>query len=58
VKPNKLNFGKTFSEALQERYVKLDAPEESPGSIIPDAFVTTASGVQKSIEFVGEHKIR
>lgn len=58
VKPNKLYFGKAFGAALHERYVKMDAPEESPGCIIPDAFVTTSSGVQKSIEFLGEHKIR
>lgn len=58
VKPNKLRFGKSFVEALRERYVGLDAPEEVPGDIVPDAFVLTSSGVQKSIEFVGEHKIR
>jgi hypothetical protein len=58
VKPNKLNFGKTFEDAMGERYVGLDAPEESPGDIVPDAFVMTSSGVAKSIEFVGEHKIR
>lgn len=58
VKPNKLLFGKSFEEALRERYVGLDAPEESPGDIVPDAFVLTSTGVQKNIEFLGEHKIR
>lgn len=58
VKPNKLNFGKSFEQALHERYVSLDAPDESPGDIVPDAFVLTSSGVHKNIEFVGEHKIR
>ena len=58
VKPQKVSYGKSFVEALQERYVEMDAPEESPGSIVPDAFVMTSSGVQKSIEFVGEKKIR
>lgn len=58
VKPNKVHFGKSFLEALRERYVGLDAPDEAPGDIVPDAFVLTSTGVQKSIEFVGEHKIR
>ncbi len=58
VKPSKISGGRSFTEALHERYVALDAPEVAPGAIVPDAFVLTASGVQKSIEFVGEQKIR
>ena len=58
MKPSKVSGGRSFTEALHERYVALDAPEVAPGAIVPDAFVLTASGVQKSIEFVGEQKIR
>jgi hypothetical protein len=43
---------------LKERYVALDAPEVAPNGIVPDAFVFTAKGTQKTIEFVGEQKIR
>jgi hypothetical protein len=45
-------------ESLKDRYKDVDAPEDSPGAIVPDAFVVTASGAQKKIEFVGEMKIR
>lgn len=59
VKMSKVTTGRSLVEALQDRYVSLDAPviaEEN--SKLPDAFVTTSKGNQKSIEFYGEKKIR
>jgi hypothetical protein len=38
--------------------VAMDAPQIAPDDILPDAFVVTSKGVMKSIEFVGEKKIR
>lgn len=60
VKANKVTAGRTFVEALRERYVALDAPEitNPDDSTLPDAFVVTAKGHQKGIEFLGERKIR
>ena len=58
VKPTTICFGISFISALRDRYVDLDAPQIAPDNILPDAFVTTAKGQQKSIEFVGETKIR
>jgi tubulin-specific chaperone E len=58
VKPAKVTCGKSFIEVLKERYVTEDAPITAPGNIVPDAFVLTSSGQQKSIEFLGEQKIR
>lgn len=58
VKPKKITTGRTFEAALRERYVKMDAPLVAPDNIIADAYVTTSKGNQKSIEFVGENKIR
>jgi hypothetical protein len=58
VKGNKVTAGCSFTDALKRRYVKEDAPMVAPDSIIPDAFVVTSKGKQKSIEFVGEKKIR
>jgi len=58
IKPNKLRKLKSFIDALKEKYVELDAPEIMTDSKVPDAFVMTSKGNQKSIEFVGEKKIR
>jgi tubulin-specific chaperone E len=57
-KPNKIITGRTFLEALRERYVQLDAPLVAPDNIVPGAFVQTSKGQQKPIELVGETKIR
>jgi hypothetical protein len=58
IKKNKITKGKSFLEALRDRYVKEDAPLIAPDQILPDAYVVTSKGNQKSIEFVGETKIR
>jgi len=58
VKPAKVTFGRSLVEVLKERYVQEDAPITAPGNIVPDAFVLTSSGQQKSIELLGEQKIR
>jgi tubulin-specific chaperone E len=59
VKPNKVTAGRMLISALRERYVSHDAPEiTGPDSVLPDAYVVTAKGNQKSIEFVGEKKLR
>ena len=59
VKPGKVTSGRTFIEALKERYVHFDAPEiVMPDSTLPDAFVVTAKGHQKPIELLGERQIR
>jgi len=58
VKKGKISTGRSFVDALQERYVSMDAPEVAPDSIIPDAFVITSSGQQKQIQLLGEIKIR
>lgn len=59
IRPGKVGYGRTFLAALNDRYVSLDAPKiaEADG-IVPNVFVTTSKGNQKSIEFVGEEKIR
>lgn len=59
IKPSKISRGRSFVEALRDRYVDLDAPKlVKEGTALPDAFVTTSKGNQKTIEFVGEEKIR
>jgi tubulin-specific chaperone E len=58
VKTNKITKGISFIQALHEKYVGLDAPQIAPDDVLPDAFVATSKGVLKSIEFVGEKKIR
>lgn len=59
VKTNKVTNGRMLIDALRERYVGYDAPATvGPDSIIPDAYVITSKGHQKSIEFIGEIKIR
>ena len=58
VKPAKITVGRSFLEVLKERYVEHDAPLVAPGNIVPDAFVTTAKGTQKQIQFLGEEKLR
>ena len=60
VKGNKVTAGRSFVEALKERYVSLDAPEitNPDDSTLPDAFVTTSKGNKKGIELLGERKIR
>ena len=52
-------------QALRARYVAEDAPQivdqkdgDVDGAPLPDAFVSTASGKLKSIQFYGEKKIR
>jgi hypothetical protein len=59
IKPNKAQNTVSLVEALQARYVAVDAPEitESDSSL-PGAFVTTAKGHVKKIEFYGEKKLR
>lgn len=58
VKLIKITTGRSFLEVLKERYVEMDAPLVAPNNIVPDAFVTTAKGTQKQIEFLGEEKLR
>lgn len=60
VKQGKVSAGRTLIEALSDRYVTLDAPTITNDSdkALPDAFFVTSKGNQKSIEFVGEEKIR
>jgi dynactin complex subunit len=58
VKPSKVSFGISLIEALQQRYVAEDAPVIADDNILPDAFVMTSKGNQKSIELLGEKKIR
>ena len=59
VKSSKVTAGSMLITALRERYVSMDAPEiVGPDSILPDAYVVTAKGHQKSIEFLGEKKLR
>jgi len=61
VKTKSVTLGRSFVDALKERYVGLDAPEITRGPddpTLPDAFVVTSKGHQKSIEFLGERKIR
>lgn len=59
VKTNKVTKGRLLIDSLRERYVGFDAPTTvGPDSIIPDAYVITSKGHQKSIEFIGEIKIR
>ena len=58
VKPSKVKTGRSFLQVLKERYVEKDAPLVAPGNVVPDAFVTTAKGTQKQIEFLGEEKLR
>lgn len=62
VKMNKVTCGRSFGDALGERYVGIDAPSytkiDDPLHILPGAFVTTAKGHVKPIGFHGEHKVR
>ena len=58
VKPSKLKPRYGFFDALKDRYVEMAAEQIARNNILPDCFVSTASGAQKSIEFVGELKIR
>lgn len=59
IKPAKVSYGRTLVEALNDRYVGLDAPSIAEADAkLPNAFVSTSKGNQKSIEFVGEEKIR
>lgn len=59
IKPSKIQTGKSFYQALQDRYVSVDAPEVvASDSTLPGLFVSTSKGHQKPIEFVGEMKIR
>jgi len=58
VKPGKIEQGRTFMERLRDRYVEEDAPLLAPDNIVPGAFVNTSKGNLKSIEFLGEQRIR
>ncbi len=60
VKQAKVSAGRSLKDALSERYVTLDAPTitTETDTALPDAFFITSKGNQKSIEFVGEEKIR
>lgn len=59
LKPAKVNGGRTFRAALNERYVSFDAPViTNADSSLPGAFVTTSKGNVKKIELVGETKLR
>lgn len=58
-KPTVVRTGRTFTEALLERYVGLDAPRITGAeNKLADSFVVTSKGERKAIEFVGEEKIR
>jgi hypothetical protein len=60
VKQGKIAGGRSLIEALADRYVTLDAPTitNDADASLPDAFFVTSKGNRKSIEFVGEEKIR
>jgi len=59
IRPSKVSYGRTLLEALNDRYVSLDAPTIADADAnIPDVYVNTLKGNQKSIQFVGEEKIR
>lgn len=59
VKATKVMSVITLVDALRQRYVSLDAPEiTGSDSSLPGAFVTTAKGNVKKIEFYGEKKLR
>ena len=59
IKSSKLKPSYSFYDALKDRYVAMNAPEIiAADNALPDGFVTTASGAQKNIEFIGEMKIR
>lgn len=60
VKQGKIGGGRTLIDALADRYVTLDAPTitNDADASLPDAFFVTSKGNRKSIEFVGEEKIR
>jgi hypothetical protein len=59
VKLNKVNTGRSLVEALQDRYVSIDAPTiVEPDGRLPDGQFNTSKGNQKSIEFYGEKKLR
>lgn len=59
IKPSKVTFGRTFLAALNDRYVSLDAPSIADANgTVPNVFVSTLKGNKKTIEFVGEDKIR
>lgn len=59
VKPAKLAPALSFFDALKMRYVEMEAEQiATADNILPDCFVQTAKGNQRSIEFVGELKIR
>lgn len=59
IKQNKVSSGRSLMEALNERYVQVDAPvlAEADASL-PNVFVNTLKGNQKSVEFVGEKQLR
>lgn len=59
IKPTKVSHGRSFLAALYDRYVALDAPSiADQNGTVPNSFVNTFKGNQKTIEFVGEEKIR
>ena len=60
VKGNKVTNGRSFVDALKERYVKPDAPsittEQDP--TLPDTYALTSKGEKKPIALLGEHRLR
>jgi hypothetical protein len=59
LKSNKLAVKKSFMEALNDRYVSIDAPEIAElDKTLPNVFVSTLKGNTKSVEFIGEKHLR
>ncbi len=59
LKSNKLTAQKTFLSALNDRYVSIDAPEIAESdTTLPNVFVSTLKGNNKSVEFIGEKHLR
>jgi hypothetical protein len=58
LKVRKLDLGVTLTATLlRDKYVQMNAPIIAPNNILPHS-VTTSSGREKTIEFMGELKIR
>ena len=58
LKVRKLDTGVTLTAALlRDKYVKMNAPVIAPNNILPHS-MKTSSGREKTIEFLGELKIR
>merc|ERR1712028_56752 len=58
IRLRKLDFGVTLTKKLlRQKYVDMNAPIIAPNNVLSHT-ATTASGHEKSIEFLGELKIR